>query len=143
MKKHIWPLALLLLASPSYAQTPQTVRICNGAQPNCPLIGAANPLPVTASVAPYQYTPLTPDQHNLAITVSTALTVPATALFAEVCASGNNVNFTYDGTTTPTSSVGMPLATGQCQFFQGATLLTNLRFIQKAATATLDVTYSK
>ena len=96
-----------------------------------------------SSAPPYGFTPLTPEQHNLAITTSTALTVPAGATFAEVCASGNNVNFTTDGTTTPTASVGMPLLTGQCQFFQGATILANLRLIQKAATATLDVAYFK
>lgn len=92
---------------------------------------------------PYNYTPLTPDQHNLGIVTSTALTVPATALQAVVCAAGNNVNYTYDGTTAPTITVGMPLATGQCIQFSGATVLSNLRFIQKAATATLDVSYTK
>lgn len=96
-----------------------------------------------SSTPPYGFTPLTAGQHNLAITTSTALTVPATATFAEVCARGNNVNFTTDGTTTPTSSVGMPLAIGQCQFFSGATVLANFRAIQAAATATLDAEYFK
>ena len=78
---------------------------------------------------PYDFTPLTPDQHNLAITSSTALTIPTGAFQAVVCAAGNSVKYTYDGTTTPTASVGMPLANGQCIQFSGATVLANLRFI--------------
>lgn len=92
---------------------------------------------------PYNYTPLTPGQYGLAITTATALTIPTGALQAVVCASGNSVNYTYDGTTTPTSSVGMPLASGQCIQFSGATVLSNLKFIQTAATATLNVSYTK
>lgn len=49
MLRYLAPLAWLLLAAQAHAQTPQTVRICNGTQPNCPLVGSANPLPVTGS----------------------------------------------------------------------------------------------
>ena len=55
---------------------------------------------------PYGYTPLSPGQHNLAITSSTALTIPTGARYATVCASTAAVKYTTDGTTTPTSSVG-------------------------------------
>lgn len=95
------------------------------------------------SVQPYSFTPLTPDQHNLAITTSTALTIPTGALFASVCAKGNSVNYTFDGTTTPTVSIGNPLAQGQCIFLSGPTVLAKFRAIQQAATATLDVAYTK
>lgn len=116
-------------------------------RPDSPGIIALGPATVANSVptiaAPYQYTPLTPGQYSVAITTSTALTVPTGSLFAVVCAAGNSVNYTYDGTTTPTSSVGLPLASGQCIQFSGATVLANLKFIQTAATATLNVGYTK
>ncbi len=113
---------------------------------NCIPVTAANPLPVTGgSSIPYQPSPVAgtnTDQHNLGVVTATALIIPTGALFAEVCASGNNVRFRWDG-TAPTATVGMPLLTGQCQAFAGATLLAALQFIQTAATATLDVAYSK
>lgn len=95
--------------------------------------------------APYFFSPSSTansDQHNLAIVTSTSLTVPADALFAQVCAKGNSVNYRWDG-TAPTASVGQPLLTGQCFLFSGRNILAALLFIQQAATATLDVTYSK
>lgn len=49
MKRFWLALFAILVAAPAWAQVPQTVRICNGTQPNCPLIGSANPLPVTVS----------------------------------------------------------------------------------------------
>lgn len=106
-------------------------------------VSPANPLPVAAG--PYQASPsstASSDQHNLAITTATALTVPADALAAQVCVTGTKVNYRWDG-TAPTASVGQPLLSGQCFFFAGRNILTALQFIQTAATATLDVTYSK
>lgn len=44
--------AILALAGAANAQTPQTVRLCAGTQPNCALISAANPLPTTATITP-------------------------------------------------------------------------------------------
>jgi len=96
-----------------------------------------------AGSQPYNYTPLSPGQYGLAVTSSTGLTIPTGALQAQVCASGNNVNYTWDGTTTPTASVGQPLLQNQCIQFSGATLLANLKFIQTASTATLNVGYTK
>lgn len=96
-----------------------------------------------AQSEPYQFTPLTPGQYGLTVAASTTLTIPTGALEANVCVSGNNVNYTYDGTTTPTISVGLPLLNGQCIQFSGATVLSNLKFIQTAATATLNIGYTK
>jgi hypothetical protein len=109
---------------------------------------AGNPLApgtnVIGAVIPYSYTPLTAGQHNLGIVTSTALTVPATATYATLCASGAAVKYTTDGTTTPTASVGQPLALGQCVPLAGATVLANFRAIQSGAgAATLDVEYFK
>ena len=113
-------------------------------------VSAANPMPVVipsgggasvVTVAPYAYTPLTPGQHNLAIVASTALTVPTGSTYATVCASTANVKYTTDGTTTPTSTIGMTLSTGACVTLSGATVIANFRAI--SATGTLDVEFFK
>ena len=95
------------------------------------------------SVSPYSYTPLSPGQHNLAITASTALTVPPTATYATICGSSVLIRYTTDGTTTPTASAGQPLQAGSCVALSGATVLANFRAIQSAANGTLDVEYFK
>jgi hypothetical protein len=94
-------------------------------------------------VQPWSYTPLTPGQHNLGVTTSTSLTIPTGALFAMMTVSGNSIRYTTDGTTTPTSTIGMPMQVNQSIMFSGATVLSNLRIIQQAATATIDVEYFK
>lgn len=99
--------------------------------------------PWVVSSTPYAYTPLGPMQAGLAITISTPLTIPATATYAVVCASGANVNYTTDGQTTPTSSVGMPLVSGQCVSLVGPLVLSGFRAIQQTATAVLNVSYFK
>lgn len=141
-----------MLAGPAWGQNAVVQWKDSQTSPGSKAVTPTTPLPVVvegggstpgAGSQPYNYSPLAPDQHNLAITSSTALTLPTGALQAVVCVRGNNVNYTYDGTTTPTSSVGMPLAVGQCIQFSGPLVLTNLRFIQTAATATLDVGYTK
>ncbi len=92
---------------------------------------------------PYGFTPSTgAEQHNLGVATATVLTVPADALFARICVSGNNVRWTASG-TAPTATVGQPQLIGQCDFFSGHAYLAALQFIQTAATATLDVVYSK
>lgn len=90
---------------------------------------------------PYPFTPLTPGQHGTAITSSTALTIPATATYATMCARTAAINYTTDGTTTPTSTVGQPLAAGACVALSGPTVLANLKMI--SATGTPDVEYFK
>ena len=106
--------------------------------------GAANVTTVQASTSnvtqgPYPYIPKSPGQHNLAITSSTGLTVPAGATYATVQASGGTVKYTTDGTTTPTSSVGMTLSAGNSLALSGALVLANFRAI--SASGTLDVEY--
>lgn len=44
--------ALAGLAGAANAQTPATVRLCAGTQPNCPLVSATNPLPTTGTFTP-------------------------------------------------------------------------------------------
>ena len=93
--------------------------------------------------APYAYTPVSPGQFGVTVASSTGLTIPSGALQAVVSVEGNSVRYTYDGTTTPTATVGHLLTSGQAIQFFSATILTNLRFIQVAATATLNVSYTK
>lgn len=111
---------------------------------------ADNPFPSTCTVStcvfasgPYAYTPLTPMQAGLAVASSTTLTIPSTSTYAVVCARGQNINYTTDGTTTPTASVGMQLLVNQCVSLSGPTVLSNFKAIQQAASATIDVSYFK
>lgn len=99
--------------------------------------------PWVVSTVPYAYTPLSPMQAGVGVATSTALTIPATATYAVVCVSGAAVNYTTDGTTTPTNSVGMPLAATQCVSLVGPAVLAAFRAIQQAPTATLNVSYFK
>lgn len=119
------------------------VDMCLNASGNAVPCSDPSALPSVTTQAPYGYTPLTPDQHNLAITAATTLTKPTGATYAVVCAKGQNVNYTTDGTTTPTASVGTALQQNQCVALSGATVIGNFKAIQQAATATLDVNYFK
>jgi hypothetical protein len=72
------------------------------------------------SPLPYQYTPLTPGQHNVAPTTAT-------------------VKYTTDGTTTPTSTVGQSLPAGACVSLSGPLVIAN--FSAFSSTGTLDIEY--
>ena len=101
---------------------------------------------ISASVQappPYNYTPVSPGQFGLGVVSSTALTIPSGALQAVISVEGNSVRYTYDGTTTPTATVGHLLTAGQSIQFSGSSVLANLKFIQIAATATINVSYTK
>jgi len=79
---------------------------------------------------------------------STGLTVPvrdinglsSTPTVAIVVPEGQGVRWRDDG-TAPTATVGMPLAAGATLVYDGD--LTRIRFIQQAATATINVVYYK
>jgi hypothetical protein len=106
-------------------------------------LSTTNPLPIT-SVTTRSLTPVAGAQYGLAIATSTALTVPATATIATVTVEGNSLRYTSDGATAPTTSVGMgPFAIGTTLTFNLGTGLANLRFIQVAASSTIDVEYFK
>jgi hypothetical protein len=136
-------LALLgTLFSPASAQAPVVPSYSTSGNPPFSPVTPAFPLPVTGG-APYAYTNLTPSQNGLTVASSTALTVPAGATYAVVCVEAQNVRWTWDGTTTPTSTVGNLILAGQCTSFSGASILAALRFIQTASSATLDVEYAK
>lgn len=89
---------------------------------------------------PFPYTPLPSGQYGLAVTSSTALTIPTYATYAVVCAETATVRYTTSG-TTPTSVVGIPLASGTCVGIAGPKVLSAFRAI--SATGTLDIEYFK
>jgi hypothetical protein len=103
--------------------------------------GPTNPLHTTGASGPSGYAPVSPGQYNLAITSSTALTVPSSATYAVVCAATANANYTTDGTTTPTASVGMALPVGACVPLSGTAVLAD--FLAISAAGTLNVSYYK
>lgn len=45
-------IALAVMAGQALTQTPPTVRLCNGTQPNCPIVSTGNPLPIAGTVTP-------------------------------------------------------------------------------------------
>lgn len=87
-------------------------------------------------------------QQIVGLAASTALTIPArdigglasTPTVAIIVPEGQGVRWRDDG-TAPTATVGMPLAAGATLVYDGD--LTRIRFIQQAATATLNVVYYK
>lgn len=139
MKRLLFLLGFVMLATSASANefAIPCISINNGI--NCTPASSGTPVPVTSG----GITPLTPMQAGLTIASSTALTLPSGATYAVICARSQNVNYTTDGTTTPTASVGMQLLQNQCVGIQGATTLGNFRAIQQAPTATLDISYFK
>lgn len=71
------------------------------------------------------------------LSASVGLTVPASATRALIVAESQAVR--YSDFSTPTASVGMPLAVGQPLWYTGS--LTALRFIEQTASAKLNVLF--
>ena len=77
-------------------------------------------------------------QQITSLSASAALTVPSGATLALIVPETQNVRWRDDG-TAPTSSVGMPIFVGASLSYDGD--LNRIRFIQQAASATLNVSY--
>jgi hypothetical protein len=85
-------------------------------------------------------------QQITSLSSATNLTVPQTTpngsnakpVFALVIAEGQSVRW-RDDRTAPTASVGMPLPVGVPLQYDGD--LTNIRFIEQTAGATLNISY--
>lgn len=78
-------------------------------------------------------------QQITTVSAAVGLTLPAGTSRARVTVSGQAVRYRDDG-ANPTAAVGMPLAAGSTTDF-GTQQLSQLRFIEAAASATLDVSY--
>jgi hypothetical protein len=87
-------------------------------------------------------------QQIVGAAAATALTIPtrdnngtsALPTMAMIIVEGQSVRYRDDG-TNPTASVGMPISIGSVFFYDGD--LKAIRFIQTAATATINVSYYK
>ena len=77
-------------------------------------------------------------QQLTALSTSSSLTVPTGATLAIMVPESQPVRWRDDG-TAPTSSVGMPLAISTALSYDGD--LQNIRFIEQAASAKLNVSY--
>ena len=86
-------------------------------------------------------------QQIVGLAASTALTVPTRnpvtgervqPTLALIVVEGQSVRWRDDG-TAPTASVGMPILANNTLSYDGN--LQDIRFIQTAATATLNITY--
>lgn len=97
----------------------------------------------TVFPAPFPFNPIAGAQYNLGVASATALTVPIGATYATVCAAAQAVNYVTDLSQTVTSSVGEPVAAGNCVSLSGPAVLAAARFIQQTATATINVEYFK
>ena len=95
-------------------------------------VGSANTSPTTAGS--YQ-------QANNFATSQPLPSIPADATKATVKVGAQPVRWRSDG-VAPTAAIGMPAAVGDTLYFYGAEIAA-VWFIQTAATAILDVYYSK
>lgn len=68
------------------------------------------------------------------------LTVPNSAMVAQIVVRDNDVVFTRDG-TAPTATKGTPAVVGAIINLNSRSELDKAQFIQRAAAATLDVEY--
>lgn len=131
MKRIVLVLGLLLWPCMSWAQQPVVSQCATG--------NAINPW----TACPYPFVPLGPSQNGVTLSTAggTPLTIPTNANYALVCVETATVRWTWDGTTAPTSSVGSPIAAGQCSPFSGPKILANLKFF--SSSGTIDVEYGQ
>ena len=123
-----------------------------------PMVAFAQGVVPTVSTKSGPFTPLCPEQHNLAIVTATGLTLPtgiSTArggscvtqtvapLLAVICAKNGTVNYTLSGSDTPTTSVGSQLFSGACISLVGINEMNKFQGIAATSGATLDVTYAQ
>jgi hypothetical protein len=125
--------ACLALVGPAIA-APEYYRSADGL--NDTPVSAATPLPVSSG--PWRGAPVAGTQTGLTVASSTALTVPAGAVIAVIQVEGQAVRWRDDG-TAPTASTGQLLQPSQQLVYSAG--LSNIRFIQTTATATLTVSY--
>ena len=77
---------------------------------------------------------------QVSIAAATSLTVPPQAGYAIVQVKGGTGSYTTDGTTTPTTALGMTLPVGAALSLSGPDVLGKFKIIG-AAGVTLDVEY--
>jgi hypothetical protein len=127
----------------AYNSSPPTIATGQAAWVQCDSSGHIITGTGIVTVVPYAFTPLSPGQHNVAITSSTGtgLSPPTGATYAVIQAKVATVSYTLDGTTVPTSAKGSTLAVGSSLALSGAAEIA--AFLAISATGTLDVEYAK
>lgn len=85
----------------------------------------------------YQYKPVGTPQYALAITSVQTLTVPTAARIAEICVDTATARYTTSG-TTPTASVGIPVASGTCFQIAGRDALLAFQIVGSGAAVTVE-----
>lgn len=142
--RRLFAIILLFAAGPALAQSTATYVVpgylttsgCPTSQTSCFVpygpSQAIQPVAIIIPTAPLGFQLIT------SLSASTALTVPTGATVAVIVSESQGVRWRDDG-TPPTASVGFPLAAAQPMTYRGN--LSLLRFIQQAASATLDITY--
>lgn len=83
--------------------------------------------------APWGYQALTP-------TVATKLTVPNGAYSAVISVETQSIRYTVDG-TTPTSTIGLLIASGSEREFIGPDVLQAISFIDSSGASAVKVAY--
>lgn len=78
-------------------------------------------------------------QQITSLSSAQALTVPAGTMLALIIPQTQSVRWRDDG-TSPTASVGQPLAVGQELEYDSANI-ASLKFIEQTASAAINVTY--
>lgn len=141
MKRLVVSLFLVALSSSSFAQTTQ--KLCDGTATNCPLLGIGNPFPIK-QIGASSYNPLTPGQYTpVSDATAQTLTFPTGSTYAVICAEGANHRYTWDGTTTPTASIGTQLIQNTCISLEGANVISNFKIIQQSSSGSFTVSYAQ
>lgn len=86
--------------------------------------------------SPGQYTPVADD-------TAQSLTIPSGAIYAVVCAEVTNHRYTWDGTTTPTASVGTQLLQNNCVPITGSASMGAFKIIDQTSGGKFTVSYGK
>lgn len=142
MRRFLLAAALAVLAVPAFAQAPfyasGQVGAVGNIVPAQSQSGAS--LKVVLPNVGTRNGPITPlgYQQITSLSSATALTVPTGATIAYVTVETQGVRWRDDG-TSPTASIGNPVAAGAQLVYSGN--LSAIKFIQQAASATIDVAY--
>lgn len=135
MKKILLIAALWLLSSAALAQAPQTVRLCNGSQANCPLIGASNPLPVTGALT--TFAPATTGSPISVTTGGVTGTLPAGAVVVATNVGTTNAAYCKLGASATTSDQYIAPNGGWFAYTVG--VATQLTCITSSSTTTVNM----
>lgn len=97
---------------------------------------------IVATRAPFAYEAITVSSAAIGLTLST-WNVNAREHSALLALESNQIRYTLDGSTTPTSSVGHLMNIGDSLILENSDALKNFKAIRVSGDASLKVTYFK